>query len=301
MSTHKKSLFRGVGTALITPFRRGKLDLCAAEALIKRQAEANVSSLVICGTTGEAPTLTADEKNAMISLAASTLRSAGKNIPVIAGVTSNDTGKNVTMAKAAEFSGADAVMVAPPYYNKPTPEGIIRHFYTVADAVSIPLIAYNVPSRVGVGMTHDICTSLSKHENIIGLKEASGDLSLSSECLADREFSLSVYSGCDELTLPMLSVGASGVISVAANIFPDMMCRLCESFFSGKKDEALRIHRTLFPLFRALFTVSNPIPVKSLSYSLGLCENELRPPLFPLEAADAEKLTEIYRMISSQR
>lgn len=293
MSAHKNFLFRGAATALVTPFKGGEVDYDAAEKLIKNQLDAGISALVICGTTGEAPTLSADEKSSLISLAKSI--SNGK-IPVIAGVTSNDTKKNVSMVKDAERAGADAVLVSPPYYNKPTEEGILYHFYSVADALNIPVIAYNVPPRVGVGMSKELCYRLAEHENIIGLKEASGGLELSSECLSDPDFPLAVYSGNDDLTLPMLSLGGDGVISVAANILPREVSEMCAAFFDGNAADALKLHRYLYPLTKALFKVSNPIPVKAACAFLGICENELRPPLLPL-ANDA--LRDLCRLIQN--
>lgn len=297
MSAHKKSLFRGAATALLTPFSDGRVDYEAFKRLVLRQIGSGISALVVCGTTGEAPTLSADEKNSLISL---TKEISDGKVPVIAGVTSNDTRKNVSMVKDAERHGADAVMVAAPYYNKPTEDGILYHFYSVADAVSIPVIAYNVPSRVGVSMTKELCNRLAEHENVVGLKEASGSLSLPSECLSDPDFPLALYSGNDDLTLPILSLGGHGVISVIANIFPREVSLLCRSFFEGDIKKAQMLHRLLFPLTKALFGKTNPIPVKALAARIGLCENELRPPMIPLSENECGLLFSLYESITRQ-
>ncbi len=287
---NESCIFKGAATAIITPFKNGAVDYDALTYMIERQIDAGISALVVCGTTGEAPTLSADEKNSVITHAAEAVR---HRIPVIAGVTSNDTRKNIQMAKDAVRCGADGIMTAAPYYNKPTQDGIVSHISSVADAVNIPVIAYNVPSRTGVSMTPDTVRRLADHGNILGVKEASGDLTLASELLSDANFPIAVYSGCDELTLPMLSLGGDGVISVVSNVFPYETEKMCRSFFDGDTKTALYFHSALFPVIKALFSVSNPIPVKAACRILELCENELRRPLLPLSDEKNAILSEV--------
>ncbi len=272
----KPVIFRGVATALITPFEDGEPDKAAFVRLIERQLDAGVPALVICGTTGESPTLTKGEALELISLAADTV--CGR-VPVIAGVGSNDTAKSCSLAREAAFAGADAVMAVTPYYNKTNDAGLLSHFVAIAASSPLPLIVYNVPGRTSVKLTPQLYSMLARQDNIVAVKEASGDVGLAADILAENSGLLSVYSGCDELTLPILSIGGLGVVSVVSNVFPALTVSLCDAFFSGATGDALRVSRALHPLIRALFAEPNPIPVKAACAYLGLCSPELRLPL----------------------
>ncbi len=296
MSGTKKLIFRGAATAVITPFSSGEIDLCAMASITRRQLDGGVGAIVVCGTTGEAPTLTSAEKASLIYTAA---KEAAGRIPVIAGVGSNNTAAVLKAVRDAAASGADAVMTVTPYYNKPTEEGIIAHFTAVADASPVPVIIYNVPSRTGVTVTPKACRVLARHENVAGLKEASGTLSLISFCVSELKGSLPVYVGCDELTLPALALGADGVISVTSNIRPRDVSELCRLFFAGDVTGARAVSERLRPLTEALFTLPNPIPVKAAASYLGLCKNELRLPLLPMSENGAAALYEAMAELGS--
>ncbi len=274
----KPLLFRGAATALVTPFSEGVPDKDAFGKMIERQLDGGIAALVVCGTTGEAPTLSKDEALDLISFAADKV--SGR-VPVIAGVGSNDTAKSCVLAEEAYYAGADAVMAVTPYYNKTTDAGILSHFLAIAEASPVPVIIYNVPGRTSVRMTPRLYSELAGHSNIVAVKEASGDAGLSADILAENSGSLALYSGCDEITLPLLSLGGHGVVSVVSNIFPAMTEALCDLFFSGDIDGARIIQRRLHPLVRALFAEPNPIPVKAACAYLGLCSSEMRLPLSP--------------------
>lgn len=297
-SNRKKLIFRGVATAMITPFADGGIDFDALAEMTDYQLDSGISALVVCGTTGEAPTLSQRERAAVISFVAERV---GGRVPVIAGVGSNDTAATVTAAVTAAEADADAVMVVTPYYNKPTQSGLIAHFTAVADTVTLPVILYNVPGRTGVSLTAETCRVLAQHENIVALKEASGTAALTAYCTAELDSALAVYSGCDELTLPLLSLGAEGVISVVSNAVPRAAVRLCDAFFSGDNAKAAYIAHALTQLTEALFAVSNPIPVKAACAALGLCKNELRLPLMPLSEKDTERLYRLVKNVTADR
>lgn len=296
MNGTKKALFRGAATAVITPFRSGEIDLDATVNITRRQLEGGIDAVVVCGTTGEAPTLSPKEKSLLISTVA---EEVSGRVPVIAGVGSNNTAAVIKAVRDAAEAGADAVMSVTPYYNKPTEDGLIAHFYAVADASFVPVIAYNVPSRTGVTVTPRVCRALAAHGNVCGLKEASGSLSLISFCASELGASLPLYVGCDELTLSALALGADGVISVTSNICPWEVSELCRLFFEGDVKGARALAEKLRPLTEALFSVSNPIPVKAAASFLGLCKNELRLPLLPMSEADASALYDAIHKLGS--
>lgn len=288
----KPILFRGAATAMITPFRDGKPDLRAFADMTEYQIRHGISALVVCGTTGEAPTLTHDEALSLISQAAET---AHGRVPVIAGVGSNDTAKSASMAIESSYAGADAVMAVTPYYNKTTDAGLIGHFYAVADASPVPVIVYNVPPRTSVPITLPVYRELAKHDNIAAVKEASGDAALAAHLLSECGNSLAVYSGCDEITLPLLSLGGMGIISVVSNILPAETEALCRDFFRGDIVAARKRQFDLLPLIRVLFSRPNPIPVKAAAAILGICSPELRLPLAPLDdKAELERILREY-------
>ncbi|MBQ2718454.1 MAG: 4-hydroxy-tetrahydrodipicolinate synthase [Clostridia bacterium] len=275
-TNRKKPPFSGVGTALITPFCDGAVDLAAFRRLCERQITFGAAALVVCGTTGEAITLKNREKAALLSTAC---EAAGGCIPVVAGTGSADTRVAVATAKYAEAHGADALLVVTPYYNKGTREGVIRHYLSVADAVDLPIILYNVPSRTGVDLTPKEVVRLSEHENIVAIKEASGDIDRAADIVAALGKKCAVYSGNDGEFLPTLSVGGIGIISVLSNLLPRQMTEVYRLFMAGKNAEAAALSARMLPLVRLLFADTNPAPVKAAMASLDLCRDEVRLPL----------------------
>ncbi|MDD2804849.1 MAG: 4-hydroxy-tetrahydrodipicolinate synthase [Elusimicrobiales bacterium] len=279
---------KGCYTAIVTPFRNGKLDLEALKRVVRFQVEGGVSGLVPCGSTGEAATLSPEEYLLVIR---TVVAAAKGRVPVIPGVGTNSTEKSVAMVKKVSALGADGLLAIVPYYNKPTQEGMTLHFSAMAGATRLPIILYNIPGRTGVNMLPATALGLrKKFSHIIGIKEASGSLDQVSEILngADKDFA--VLSGDDSLTLPMMSVGARGVISVASNIAPAEVAKLCALFLEGDVAAAAALHHRLFPLVKTLFTETNPIPVKYAASLLGLCRPEPRLPLTLLTEKNREVL-----------
>ncbi|MBR7094982.1 MAG: 4-hydroxy-tetrahydrodipicolinate synthase [Clostridia bacterium] len=287
IKNRKKPPFRGVGTALITPFCDGEIDLTAFRRLVERQITLGADALVVCGTTGEAVTLGNREKAALLATAC---EAANGCIPVVAGTGSADTRVAVATAKYAEDHGADALLVVTPYYNKGTREGVIKHYLTIADAVDLPIILYNVPSRTGVDLTLPTIARLCEHENIVAVKEASGDIDRAADVYATIGEKCAVYGGNDGEFLPTLSVGGIGIISVLSNLLPREMSDLYQLYREGKCAEATALHARLLPLTRLLFADTNPAPVKAAMASLGLCRDEVRLPLTVPEPALYERL-----------
>ena len=273
--------------ALITPFKGGKIDEKALERLIEFQIKNNTDGIVPCGCTGEAATLSTEEQKQMIKLTVALVK---KRIPVIAGTGSNSTKEAIELTKYAESAGADAALLITPYYNKPTPAGLLLHYEKVSSAVSIPIILYNVPSRTGISILPETVAKLSEIENIVAIKEASGSLNQTSEILS--LCNITVLSGDDSLTLPILSVGGKGVISVVANIVPADTAEMVRDFRKGKFEEARKLHLNLFPLCQAMFLETNPIPVKTALGMMGMIEPELRLPLSPMDEGKKKELTE---------
>lgn len=268
----------GLGTALVTPFTRaGGLDEGALRRLVRRQVEAGADVLVPCGTTGESATLSREEQARVISI---TLEEcAGR--AVLAGAGSNDTREAVEKAKAAAALGAHGVLSVGPYYNKPTGEGMFRHFAAVADASTVPIVVYNVPGRTGSNIDGRTLLRLAEHANVAGVKEASGNLAQVMELLRDRPARFLVLSGDDALTLAYMAVGADGVISVAANQAPRLMAELVGACARGEFAAARAVHAKLLGLMNLNFVESNPIPVKASLAMMGLCEESFRLPLVP--------------------
>ena len=284
-------IFTGSACALITPFsREGALDTAALARICRWHVEKGTDALVVCGTTGESATLTEAEQAAAAAVA---VEAADGRVPVIAGVGGNDTKKVIAACRAARASGADGALAVTPYYNKTTQAGLIAHYTAVAEASEIPLILYNVPGRTGLNMRPETAAALARHENIAGLKEASGDMAQTLEAMRLCGADFAVYSGCDELTLPVLACGGAGVISVAANVVPEQMRALCALYFSGDAAGAQRIQRALAPLIRELFARVNPIPVKAAAAILGLCENVVRLPLVAMRPEETGALREL--------
>lgn len=273
----------GSYVALVTPFdREGRLDEDAYRHLIRLQIKGGTRGLVPCGSTGEAATLMHEEYRRAIEIACDESRG---EIPVIAGVGTNATWKAVESAREAESLGADALLVLTPYYNKPTQEGIYQHFRAVAHESRLPIVAYNIPSRTGVNIAPKTIARMSKElPTVVAVKEAAGSLDQVSEILTLARSGFTVLSGDDSLTVPMMSVGARGVISVVANIAPRATQALCEAALRGDYKRAAALHLKLFPLIKSLFVETNPIPVKAALAMMGLCRPEPRLPLTPLSS-----------------
>ena len=284
--------FQGVIPALITPFLGdGSFDGDGFRNNIEALCEHDISAIVPCGSTGESATLSFDEHKSIIDVAVD-----ASSVPVIAGTGSNSTHEAVELTKHAEDAGVDAALVITPYYNKPTPSGMIQHFTSVAEAVDIPIILYNVPSRTGIDLKPETVIELAKIENITGIKEASGDVERVGTIMretADISPDFSVYSGDDPLTVPILSMGGSGVISVTANIDPARMIEMVKCFTAGDIKKAREIHFELVPLYNALFCETNPIPVKRASGLIGHASGPLRLPLTDMSQANEDMLKEV--------
>jgi 4-hydroxy-tetrahydrodipicolinate synthase len=280
--------FAGAGTALVTPFTRsGDVDEPALRKLVKRQVQEGIDVLVPCGTTGEAVTLTDDEQKRVVQV---TLEEASGRVPVLAGASSNDTRVAVDKAKAMAALGVDGVLSVGPYYNKPTAEGFFRHFSAVADAVTVPVVVYNVPGRTGSNIDNKTMLRLAAHRNIVAVKEASGSLAQIMELLRDRPEGFQVLSGDDAFTLAVMAHGGEGVISVCANQVPGPMHQLCAAAARGDFTSARAIHDRLLKLMNLNFMESNPIPVKASLALLGLCEEVFRLPMVPPTEATREAL-----------
>ena len=285
----KPCLFRGAASALVTPFRNGKIDFEAFGRLIEWQIAGKIDALVVCGTTGESATLSDDEHLSLITFAVE--KTAGR-VPVIAGTGSNDTAHAVFMSKEACARGADGLLVVTPYYNKTTPAGLCESFLKIADASTKPILLYNVPSRTGMTIPLSAYRVLAEHEKIVGTKEASGDIGLIAELIAELGGKLAVYSGNDDLTLPILSLGGAGVISVVSNLLPETVSRLCRLTREGEYLSAAEIQLSLVDLIRALFLEPNPIPVKAALTMMGKIDGEIRLPLTALGESHRKTLTE---------
>jgi 4-hydroxy-tetrahydrodipicolinate synthase len=281
-------MFRGTFTALVTPFRNGGIDTSAFEKLIEAQIAAGITGIVAVGTTGESPTLSHEEREQVIRLAVAIANKRGQ---VLAGTGSNATHHAVADTKAAENLGADGALLVAPYYNKPSQEGLFRHFKAIADATSLPIVLYNIPGRCGVDIAPDTVARLAKEcRNIVSIKEASGSVERVSELRARLPESFTILSGDDSLTLPFMSVGAVGVVSVASNLFPAEICALVHAYQSGDVKSAENLHRKLFPLFKDLFIEPNPVPVKTVLGWRGAMSGECRLPLCEMSEANQARL-----------
>jgi 4-hydroxy-tetrahydrodipicolinate synthase len=278
-------MFKGLFVAMVTPFRNGKVDYGALETLTKRLVDGGCDGLVPCGCTGEAATLGSEERRHVMR---TVIDVASQKCVIVPGTGTNNTADSIKYSKAAEELGADGVMLITPYYNKPGPEGQYQHFKAVAEAVSLPVVLYNVPGRTSVNILPETVWRLSEIENIVAIKEASGSLDQVSQILS--KCAITVLSGDDSLTLPMLSLGAAGVVSVAGNIVPEFMKEMLDRFFKNDLEGCRKIHFELLPIFRALFLETNPAPVKKACELLGICSGELRLPLVPVKQETEEVL-----------
>ena len=284
--------FRGSFTAITTPFTAdgASIDYAQLAKQIEFQAAGGITGIVVSGTTGESPTLEHDEYEKLVASAVEI--GHRHNLVVIAGTGCNSTRHAVAMQKFAAKVGADGTLSVNPYYNKPTQDGLLRHFSAVADAADIPIMLYNIPGRAAVGLTLDTIQRLAAHPNIRALKDAVGNVDFTSEtCAACPD--LTVLSGDDPLTLPMISVGAQGVVSVVSNLVPDRVSALCREALAGRFETALEIHREIAPLTKALFVETNPIPVKAAMKILGRDTGAIRLPMTPASASTIEKLKQV--------
>ena len=273
---NKKHVFKGAATALVTPFRDGGVDYKAFGNLIDRQISLGIDALVICGTTGEASTLSDTEHKRVLSFA---LERAASRVTMIAGTGSNNTSHAIEMSKYASSLGYDALLTVTPYYNKASERGLIKSFTAIADASDKPLILYNVPSRTSCNITLPVYRELAKHENVVAVKEASGNISAISELICECGDSFDVYSGNDDQTLPILALGGAGVISVVSNLIPREMSELCRAWFDCETKKCRELHEKYLRLVKAMFCDINPIPVKTALSLMGLCSDEMRLPL----------------------
>ncbi|MEE2708938.1 MAG: 4-hydroxy-tetrahydrodipicolinate synthase [Gemmatimonadota bacterium] len=281
-------MFTGSIVALITPFREGAVDESALRNLIRFHLENGTNGIVPCGTTGEAVTLTRKEWEQVVSV---TIEEVGGKIPVIAGAGTNDTAKTIDMARYARSAGADGALVVTPYYNKPTQRGLVAHYTEIAQGVDIPIVVYNVPSRTCANVLPGTLAELAQIDTIVAVKEASGDLEQIGLIGALCGDLITILSGDDTLTLPILSVGGQGVISVVANIVPQDVARVVALYLAGEHENALQHFYRLLPLSKAMFIETNPIPVKTAAAIMGLTEEDMRLPLVPMEGEHRSQLT----------
>ena len=280
-------MFTGALTALVTPFRDGAVDVAALRDLIEWQIQSGIDGLFPCGSTGESATLSHAEHDSVVRL---TIEQARKRVPVLAGTGSNSTAEAIRLTAAAREMGADGAVLLSPYYNKPTQDGIFRHYKAIATSVDLPLFVYNIPGRTASNIAPETFARLSEIKNIVGVKEASASMDQSSDILKLCGDRLAIFSGDDALTIPLIALGAKGVMSTCSNVAPREMHDLASAALAGDFAKAREIHYRLLPLMRALFVETNPIPIKQALAFMGKCANELRMPLLPMTAGPAERL-----------
>ncbi len=287
MSKLKSSIFTGAATAVITPFKNGEIDYPAFGKILDAQINSGIDALVIAGTTGEAATLTHEEHCECIRYAVEKV--AGR-VPVIAGTGSNDTAYGIELSKYACEVGADALLLVTPYYNKATPKGLIKNFLETAEATDKPIILYNVPSRTGCNISIPVYRELAKHERIVAVKEASGNISAIAELIAECGDAYDIYSGNDDQIVPIMSLGGKGVISVLSNIMPSETHELCAKCLNGDFKGGAEMQLKYLSIINALFCEVNPIPVKTAMAELGMCNIEMRLPLCEMEDSNKARL-----------
>ena len=289
----KFSLFFGAGTALCTPFEQnGELDLESYRRLLRFQLDEGIDALLVCGTTGEAATLSADEH---FSLVRFTVEAVRGRIPVIAGNGSNCTSHAIELTHAVCEAGCDALLTVTPYYNKANREGLVRSFCDIADAGSVPTILYNVPSRTGISIPLSVYKDICRHERIVGVKDAGGNIKESMALISSLSDMLDVYCGNDDILFPMLSLGCIGGISVAANLIPTEMQMICDLYFSGRSDQSRELQYKLYDLIEALFCEVNPIPLKYALQQIGICEGDMRLPLYEADCESKSKIRAVLK------
>ena len=288
----KTPVFKGSCTAIVTPFDDHGIDYARLQKNLDYQYENGTAAVVVCGTTGENATLSSDEHQELVH--AAICANTGR-MKIIVGVGSNNTVTALHRAESAKVHGADAILMVTPYYNKSTQQGLFEHFTYVADRVEIPMILYNVPSRTGIGLTAETCRRLSAHPNIVGIKEASGDIALAARICSLCGDELFIWSGNDDCTVPLMSLGALGVISVASNIVPATISKLCDLCLNGHFDEATTLYGKYAALISALFIETNPIPVKAAMQLMGIDSGKLRLPLVSISQEHKAMLTTAMR------
>ena len=282
-------MFSGTFTALITPFRTGEVDVEALEGMVEFQIQHGVSGLVPCGTTGETPAMSEEEDRVVVE---TVVRVANGRVPVVAGTGSNSTDMAIKYTKMAQEVGADGSLQVAPYYNKPTQEGLYRHFAVIAESTDLPLILYNIPGRTSVTISAETMARLAEIPNIVGVKDSTLSMNMISDVKSMCGEEFDVLSGDDPMTLPLISLGGQGVISVASNVAPGAVSDMVRTLLSGDFERGRELHYELLPLFRALFVETNPIPVKTAASLLGLCSDEMRLPLIPMSGKNLRQLQE---------
>jgi 4-hydroxy-tetrahydrodipicolinate synthase len=282
-----KKVFHGSFVAIVTPFRNGRVDEAKLKELVEFHVKNGTDAIVPCGTTGEAPTLSHEEHKRVVEVVT---KAAAGRVQVVAGTGSNSTAEAIELTEHAKKAGADGVLMVCPYYNKPTQKGLIAHFKAVAERVNIPIILYNIPGRTGVNMLPETVATLAEVPNIVAIKEASGSLEQMTEVITLCREKMTVLSGDDTLTLPLMAVGGKGVISVIANILPKETAEMVHAALNGDWKRAQELHLRLFPLCKAIFYETNPIPVKTAMKLLGRLNGELRLPLCSMSESNREKL-----------
>jgi 4-hydroxy-tetrahydrodipicolinate synthase len=285
-------MFKGSIVAIVTPFKNGTVDEEKLRELVEFQISGGTDAIVPCGTTGESSTLDYEEHDRVIEIV---IQQVNKRVPVIAGTGSNSTAEAIEMSQHAKKLGADGCLSVTPYYNKPTQEGLYRHYMAIADAVAIPQILYNVPGRTAINLLPETVARLAEHRNIVAIKEATGSLQQASEILALAGDKIDVLSGDDFITFPMMACGAKGIISVTANIMPAEIASLVDAFNAGDMEKARQLHLKTLKINNAMFIESNPVPVKTALGLMGKCSDEVRLPLAPMSAANKEKLAAIMK------
>lgn len=287
--------FGQVLTAMVTPFdHNGEVDFEAARHLVNHLIANGSDGLVVAGTTGESPTLTEEEKIALFKFVVEVV---GGRVPVIAGTGSNNTRASISLTKKAEEAGVDGIMLVTPYYNKPSQEGMYQHFKAIAESTSLPVMLYNIPGRSAVNMTVETVIRLSEIENIVAIKEASGDLDAMAQIISGTPENFSLYSGDDGLTLPVLAIGGTGIISVASHIIGNEMQDMINNFKKGELQAAAAAHRQLLPIMKALFTSPNPTPVKAALQLQGIQVGGVRLPLVPLNNDEINALEDVIQTV----
>lgn len=288
-------MFTGTYTAIVTPFKNGQVDEVALERLIKLQIKGGVNGIVPVGTTGESPTVSYEEHVQIIKLA---VKFAAGKVKVLAGTGANSTTEAIYLTKEAEKAGADGSLQVAPYYNKPTQEGLFQHFRAIADATKLPIVLYSIPGRCGIEIAVDTVKRLAAAcKNIIGIKEAGGSCDRVSQLRQAMRSKFEILSGDDSLTIPFMSVGAQGVISVASNVIPREVSQMVNAYAAGQTKKALQLHQKFYPLFKDLFIETNPVPVKAALAMKGLMEEEYRLPLVPMSAKNKETLKATLRAV----
>lgn len=295
----KNNIFKGTGIALITPFKADfSVDTDALTRIVNHVIDNGADFLVVLGTTSEAPTLTANEKNLVIN---TILKANNSRLPILLGMGGNNTQAVIEAIKAQDFTGIQGILSVVPYYNKPNQRGMRAHFEAIADASPVPVVVYNVPGRVGVNLQAATCVELAKHPNIIAVKEASGNLQQIMEILRDKPVDFDVLSGDDGITQPLMALGAQGVISVAANGYTKPFSRMMNAMRDGRTEEALRLHYAMMRMNQLIFADGNPAGIKCLMHLMGLCENVLRLPLVKANEKVEADITEEWNLLKNKQ